>query len=100
MVSQLLKHDSEMLFMFFRTLRIYKYVVDEDNNKLVQLRHDYRVHEMHEVCRCIHQPKRHDKILIKPVSHRESHLGDIFDTNFSLMIARAEINLGEHLGSR
>jgi hypothetical protein len=52
------------------------------------------------VCRCICQPKRHDKILIKPVSHRESRLGDIFITDFNLMIAGAEINLGEHLGSR
>jgi hypothetical protein len=50
------------------------------------------------VCRCIHQPKRHDKILIKPVSRRESRLGDIFITDFNLMIAGAEINLGEHLG--
>jgi hypothetical protein len=100
MVSHPLKHDSKMLFMFFHTLRIYKYVVDEDHNKLVQLRHEYKVHEMHEVCRCIRQPKRHDKILIKPVSHRESRLGDIFNTNFNLMIAGAEINLGEHLGSR
>jgi hypothetical protein len=100
MVSQSLKHDSKMFFMFFRTLRIYMYVVDEDHNKLVQLRHEYRVHEMHEVCWCIRQRKRHDKILIKPVSQRESRLGDIFDMNFNLMIAGVEINLGEHLGSR
>jgi hypothetical protein len=88
-----------MLFMFFRTLQIYKYVVHEDHNKLVQLRHEYRVHEIHEVCQCIHQPKRHEKILIKHVSRRESHLGDIFSMNFNLMVARAEINLREHIGS-
>jgi hypothetical protein len=40
-----------------------------------------------------------DEILIKPVSHRESRLGDIFITDFNLMIAGAKINLGEHLGS-
>jgi hypothetical protein len=51
------------------------------------------------VCRCIYQPKRHDKILIKPVSHRESRLGNIFITDLNLMIAGVEINLGEHLGS-
>jgi hypothetical protein len=38
-------------------------------------------------------------ILIKPVSHRECRLGDIFDTNLNLMIAVVEINLGEDLGS-
>jgi hypothetical protein len=99
MVSQLLKHDSKMLFMFFHTLSIYKYVVNEDHNKLVHLRHEYGVHEVHEVCWHICQPKRHDKILIKHVSRRESRLGDIFSTDFNLMIVRAEINLGEHLGS-
>jgi hypothetical protein len=51
------------------------------------------------MCRCIHQSKRHDKILIKSVSRRESYLGDIFITNFNLKIARTEINLGKHLGS-
>jgi hypothetical protein len=51
------------------------------------------------VCRCICQPKRHNKILIKPVSRRESRLGVIFIADLNLMIARAEIDLGEHLGS-
>jgi hypothetical protein len=51
------------------------------------------------VCRCICQPKRHDEILIKPVSHRESRLGDIFGTDLNLTIVRAKINLGEHFGS-
>jgi hypothetical protein len=99
MVLQTLKHDSQLLFMIFHTLRIYKYVVNEIHDKLVQLQHEYIVHEVHEVCRCIHQPKRHDKILIKLISRRESRLGDIFITDFNLMIAGAEINLGEHLGS-
>jgi hypothetical protein len=89
-----------MSFMFFHTIWIYKYVINEDDKKLVQLRHEYRVHEVHEVRRCIGQPKRHDKILIKPISRRESRLGDIFDTDFNLMITRAVINIGEHLGSR
>jgi hypothetical protein len=52
------------------------------------------------VCQHIRQPKRHDKILIKPVTHRESYLGDIFGTDLNLMIARVKINLVEHLGSR
>jgi hypothetical protein len=33
------------------------------------------------------------------ISHREGHLGYIFSTNLDLVIARVEINLGEHLGS-
>jgi hypothetical protein len=86
--------------MIFRTLRIYKYVINEHHDKLVQLRHEYGVHEVNEVCRCIRQPKRHDKIHIKPVPRRESRLGDIFITDLNLVIAGAEINFGEHLGTR
>jgi hypothetical protein len=82
--------------MWFCTLQVYKYVINEDHNKLDQLRHEYGVHEVHEVCQRVCQPKRHDKILIKLVSHRESHLGDIFGMNLNLMVARAKINLGEH----
>jgi hypothetical protein len=36
----------------------------------------------------------------KLVSRRESCLGDIFITDLNLVIVGAEINLGEHLGSR
>jgi hypothetical protein len=50
------------------------------------------------MCQRICQPKRHDKILMKLVSRRESRLGDIFGMDFNLMIAEAEINLREHLG--
>jgi hypothetical protein len=99
-ISQSLKHDSEMLFMFFHTLWIYKNVVNENHDKLVQLRYEYGVHEVYEVWQCIRQPKQHNKILIKTVSYRESHIGDIFVMNLNLMIAEAEINLGEHLSSR
>jgi hypothetical protein len=90
MVSQSLKHDSEMLYM---------YVANEDHKKLVHVQHEYRVHEVHDVFWHICQPKRHDKILIKPVSLRERCLGDIFGMDFNLMITRVKINLGEHLGS-
>jgi hypothetical protein len=100
MIPQSLKHSSQMLFMFYRTPQIYEYVTDEDHDKSIQLWHEYGVHEVHEVCRHICQPKRHDKVVIEPISHRESSLGDIFGTNFNLMITRAKINLGEHLGSR
>jgi hypothetical protein len=84
--------------MLFRTLRIYKYVVNENHNELVQLRHEYGVHEVHEVCRCICQHKQQDKILVESVSRSESSLGDIFGTDLNLVITEVEINLGEHLG--
>jgi hypothetical protein len=45
MISQPLKYDSQMLFMLFRTLWIYKYVINENHNERVQLQHEYRIHE-------------------------------------------------------
>jgi hypothetical protein len=46
------------------------------------------------------QPKGDDKILLETISCSEGHLGYIFGTNIDLVIVRAEINFGEHLGSR
>jgi hypothetical protein len=57
MLSQPLKYNSEVFFVFFHSLRIYKNVVNEYHSKLVQLWHEDRVHEVHEVCRHICQPK-------------------------------------------
>jgi hypothetical protein len=52
------------------------------------------------VYRHIYQPKRYHNILIETIPCSESRLGYIFGTSLDLVIARAEINLGEHLGSR
>jgi hypothetical protein len=59
MITQSLKHSAEMLFMLFLTLRKHQDVVNEDHNKLVQLFHENRVHQVHEVSRGIGQTKRH-----------------------------------------
>jgi Mg2+/Co2+ transporter CorC len=85
--------------MFFHTPRIYKNVVNEYHDKLVQLWHEDRVHEIHEVCQCIRQSEGHDKIFKETISCCEGCLRYIFSTNLDLMITRAEINLREHLSS-
>jgi hypothetical protein len=88
-----------VFFIFFHTLRTYKNVINEHHDKLVQLQHEDRVHEVHEVCQHIRQPKLHDKIFKETISCSEGRLGYIFGTNLDLVIAGVEINLGEHLGS-
>jgi hypothetical protein len=75
--------------MFFHTPRIYKNVVNEHNDKLVQFRHEDGVHEIHEVCRRIRQSKRHDEIFKETISCSEDCLGYIFNTNLDSMIAGA-----------
>jgi hypothetical protein len=52
-LSQSLKHDTKVFLMFFHTLRVYQNIVDENHDKLIQLQHEHRVHEVHEVCRCV-----------------------------------------------
>jgi ATP sulfurylase len=83
--------------MFFHTLQIYQNVINKHHDKLVQLQHENRVHEVHEECQRICQPKGHDEILIETISCSTCHLGYIFSMNLDLVIAGAEINLGEHL---
>jgi hypothetical protein len=63
-----------MLFMLFLTLRKDQDVINEDHDKLVQLLHENRVHQVHEVSRGIGQPKGHYQILIESVLDGESSL--------------------------
>jgi hypothetical protein len=79
--------------MLFFTLGIDQNVINEDNNKLVQLRHEYGVHQVHEMCRSIGEPKRHNQVLIQPVPGGESDLRNVFSVDLNLMITRTKINL-------
>jgi hypothetical protein len=99
MITQSLKYNAEMLFMLFPTLRKDQYIINEDHDKLVQLFHENRVHQVHEVSGGVGQNKRHHQILIKTVSGGESSLWDIFFTDLDLMIARAKVNLQKDLCS-
>jgi hypothetical protein len=75
-----------MLRMLFFTLGIDQDVINEDHDKLVQLRHEHRVHQVHEMCRSIGEFKRHNQILVQPIPGREGSLRDIFQMNLDLMI--------------
>jgi hypothetical protein len=90
MITQSLKHKAEMLFLFFLTLRKDQDVIYEDHNKLVQLFHENRVHEVHEVSGSVGQTKRFHKIFINTISSGESSLRDIFFTDLDLMIAEGQ----------
>jgi hypothetical protein len=75
-----------MPIMFFLVLQIDQDVINEDHDKLVQLCHEYIVHQVHEVSGGIGQPEWHHKILIETASSGESSLQNIFFTNLDLMI--------------
>jgi hypothetical protein len=93
MITQSLKHNAEMLFVFFLTFRKDQDIVNEDHNKLVQFFHENRIHQVHEVSRGVGQTKGHHQILIETVSSGESGLLDIFFMDLDLMIARMKVNL-------
>jgi hypothetical protein len=48
MVPKSLQNNAEMSCMLFFTLGIDQDVVNKDHDKLVQLRHEYRVHQVHK----------------------------------------------------
>jgi hypothetical protein len=56
MVLKPLQNNVEMSRMLFFTLKIDQDVVNEDHDKLVQLRHEYGVHHVHKICRSIGEP--------------------------------------------
>jgi hypothetical protein len=57
MVPKSLQNKVEMPHMLFFTFGIDQDVFTEDNDKLVQLQHEYKVHQVHEMCRSIGEPK-------------------------------------------
>jgi hypothetical protein len=57
MIPKSLQNNAEMSHMLFSTLEINEDVVNEDHNKLVQLWHEYGVHQVHEMCRSIGESK-------------------------------------------
>jgi hypothetical protein len=99
MITQSLKHNTEMLFMFFLTFRKDQNIINEDHDKLVQFFHENRIHQVHEMSGGVGQPKGYYQILIETVSGGETSLCNIFFTDLNLMIARMKVNLLENLCS-
>jgi hypothetical protein len=52
--------------MLLFTLGVDQDVVNEDHDKLVQLRHEHGVHKVHEMCRSIGESKRHNQNSYNP----------------------------------
>jgi hypothetical protein len=78
MVMKSLQNNPKMLLMLFSILGVDQDVINEYHDKLVQLRHEYRVHQVHEMCRSIGESKRHNQIFIQPIPGRECHLRNVF----------------------
>jgi hypothetical protein len=92
MVAKSLQDNTKVLLMLFIILEVDQDVVNKDHDKLVQLRHKYRVHQVQEMCRSIGESKQHNQI-----PSGESSLRDVFQTDHDLMVTRMEINLRNEL---
>jgi hypothetical protein len=57
MVLRFLQNNLEMLCMLLFTLRIDQDIINVDHDKLVELRHEYGVHQVHEMFRSIGESK-------------------------------------------
>jgi hypothetical protein len=86
MVTKSLQNNPNMLLMLFFILGVDQDVINEYHDKLVQLWHEYGVHQVHEICRSIGESKRHNQILIQPIPGRECSLRNFFWTDLDLMI--------------
>jgi hypothetical protein len=53
MLMKLLQNNLKMLLMFFLILGVDQDVINEYNDKLDQLWHEHRIHQVHEMCRSI-----------------------------------------------
>jgi hypothetical protein len=99
MVTKSLQNNPKMLFMLFFILRVDQDVINEYHDKLVQLQHEYGVHQVHEICRSIGESKRRNHILIQPVPGRECSLRNVSWMDLDLMITRSKIDLREDLST-
>jgi hypothetical protein len=57
MVVKSLQDNTKVSLMLFFILEVDQDVINEDHKKLVQLRHEYGVHQVHEMCRSIGESK-------------------------------------------
>src|SRR5664279_4504413 len=95
MITELSQHQTKMFGMFFFGLREDKNIIDVDHDELVEILHEYRVHEPHECCWGICKAKRHDSILVKTITSDTSCLWNVFLSDLYLMVSRFQVHLGE-----
>jgi hypothetical protein len=87
----------KVLLTLFFILGIDQDVISDDHDKLIQLQHEYGVHQVYEICKSISESKRHNQILIQPIPGGENSLRDVFQMDLDLMVTRTEIHLRKDL---
>ena len=66
-----------MIHVFFHTLRIYQYIINEHHYKLIHKWSEHTVHLIHNSSWWISQPERHHQKLIVAISSTECHFRNV-----------------------
>jgi len=81
-----------MPLVFFPTFRIDQDVIKKYNKKLIEIRSEHSIHEIHECSWCIGQAKRHNQeFIVRLPAGSKCGFWNIFFSNLQLMIARSQI---------
>jgi hypothetical protein len=67
-----------MLLMFFFILGVDQDVINEDHDKLVQLRPEYGINQVHEICMSISESKHITRYSYNPYLMEKAVLGMSF----------------------
>ncbi|KAK4734393.1 hypothetical protein R3W88_008654 [Solanum pinnatisectum] len=88
-----------MIDMIIFIPRVDQDLVNEYNNKHIQILFKDFVHEIRECCRSVCQTKGHNKELILTIMGPKCYFWDVTFSHFQLMISRYEVYLRETSGT-
>ena len=84
-----------MFNMFFFVLRIYQDIIQIDYDELVEVIHEYVVHQTRECGWSIGQAKRQDGVLVRTIMSDECGLWNILFTNKDLVVTQPQVEFRE-----
>ena len=85
-----------MFSMFFFVLRIYQNIIQIDYDELVELIHEYVVHQTGECGWSIGQAKRHDGVLVRTITSDECGLWNIVFANTDLVVTQPQVEFRQY----
>ena len=97
MVPECLENNLQMILMLLLRLGVDQDVVNKDHNRLIQIGLEYPIHEVHECCWRIRQPKRHHYEFEMPMLRPKRCPRDINLPKSELIVTSAKVYLGVDL---
>ena len=77
----------------------YEDVVQKDQDERIQVIRKDIVHQTHELCWGISNPKGNHEEFVVPPARAERSLWDVFLAHWHLPISRSQVDDAEHLGT-